>query len=208
MPPSIRKNLVLGTLLGVHAMASAAVLNFDDLPSGAQFFTADYQGFSFGTNNLATTAWFHTDESSPFYAAVSGSIYIATDVNVHNGGLLEPTQAIRSAVDFVFDGAFFTGFDTVSYELYLDGTLVHSSAQSAPLSNRPLFVASGYAGLIDAVVVRGSQGFFALDDFTYNSHLSVPEPGTLALALLGGLAGATVARRRAQPKVDTRPTRS
>lgn len=199
---------MLCTLLGLQAMASAAVLNFDDLPSGPQFFLADYRGFSFGTNDAATTAWFHTDEINPFYAAASGSIFIATDGNVHSGGLLEPTQAIRSAVDFVFDGAFFTGFDTVSYELYLDGTLVHSSAPSAALSNRPLFVASGYAGLVDAVVVRGTQGFFALDDFTYNSHLSVPEPGTLALALLGGLAGATVARRRAQRQADTGPTRA
>ena len=205
MHRSTTRQLMLGALLGIHAVAPAAVLSFDDLPAGDAFFVADYQGFSFGSNDIATNAWFHSDQSSPFYQPSSGSKFIATDVSLYTGELLAPTQAIRSAVDFVFDGAFLSGFDTVRYELYLDDMLVHSSAESAALTSLPLFVASGYTGWVDAVVVRGTQGFFALDDFTYNSHQSVPAPGSLALALVGGLLGAAITRRRAQPGTGRSP---
>lgn len=202
---STTRQLMLGALLGIHAVAQAAVLSFDDLPEGAAFFAADYQGFSFGSNNIATNAWFHSDQSSPLYRPSSGSKFIGTDASLYTGELLAPTQSIRSAVDFVFDGAFFSGFDTVRYELYLDDTLVHTSAESAALTSLPLFVASGYAGLVDAVVVRATQGFFALDDFTYNSHQSVPAPGSLALALMGGLLGAAITRRRVPPGLGRSP---
>lgn len=179
----------------VAQAGNASVLNFDDLTSTTlpDWFTADYHGFKFGTNNTATTAWFFTDEVSPFYTPTSGKQYISTDFSIHNGGLFEATQSITSATDFVFNGAYFTGGDQVRYQLYNNGVLKHTSADSALLDNSPVFVASGYNGLVDEIVILGTQGFYALDDLTYN----VPEPTSLALVLLAGVAGALTVRRKA-----------
>jgi hypothetical protein len=106
-------------------LASATVLTFDDLGSGQGFFLSNYQGFMFGTNNIVTTAWFHTDETSTFYAPHSGSVYIATDFQLYSGAAYEATQPISSATPFVFNGAWFSGGETVGYQLYL-GIHVHA----------------------------------------------------------------------------------
>jgi hypothetical protein len=75
---------------------------------------------------------------------------------------------------------------------------VHTSTDSALLNDSsPIFVNSGYTGLVDEVVILGTQGFYALDDFTYNESTGVPEPTSLALVLLAGAAGVGATRRRA-----------
>jgi hypothetical protein len=178
----------------VAQAGNAAVLNFDDLTSTTlpDWFTADYHGFRFGTNNTATTAWFFTDEVSPNYGASSGNQYVSTDFNLYSGAPFEATQGITSAVDFVFNGAYFSGFDQIRYQLYNNGVLVHTSADSALLDATPRFVTSGYNGLVDEIVILGTQGLYAMDDFTYN----VPEPTSLALVLLAGVAGALTLRRK------------
>jgi len=188
------------TLAAVCSMgaAQAAVLTFDDLPAGETFFLSDYQGFRFGTNLMATTAWFHTDQVSAFYTPATPTKYISTDFQLYTGALFEATQGITSAVDFVFDGAFFSGFDRVRYQLFNNGVLVHTSADSALLNNTPTFHASGFSGFVDEVVVLGSQGFYALDNFTFNSGLNVPEPATYSLVVAALLAAGVSRRRRAR----------
>jgi hypothetical protein len=184
---------VLATLVPV---ASADVLTFDDLTNGPTFFTSDYNGFKFGTNNIADTAWFATDEISGFYPFKSASTVVSTDFGLYEpGNLHEATQGITSAADFTFQGAWFGGFSTITYKLYNNGNLVHTSAESGPLSDTSAFVPSGYAGLIDEVVIVGEQGYYVMDDFTYNTP-PVPEPGTVALMLVGLAAVGSVVRRR------------
>ncbi len=184
--------------------AQASVLDFEDVfpATGPHFFLADYHGFRFGTNDIATTAWFYTDEVSTFYTPSSPTHFIATDFNLYPSAPTDPiqaTQSITSTVAFKFDGAWFTGENAIRYELYSGGVLVHTSADSALLTDTiPLFVGSGYTGLVDEVKVFGRQGFYALDDFTYNTAVSIPEPTSLALVLLAGVAGVGAQRARSK----------
>ena len=210
-PKRLFKIAALAALAATGPAPQAAVLTFDDLVGtgptgpGLDWFTADYQGFRFGNNSAQTNTWFHTDESAsggslPEYTPVSGARYVATcapdptQCPSHTGALHEATLPITSAIDIVFNGAYFSGYDTVYYELYDDGALVHTSAASPDLGGTgvPVFVASGYFGAVDQVVVRGRQGFFAMDDFTYSV---VSEPGGLALVALAGLMGLATRRR-------------
>lgn len=179
-------------------VATAAVLNFDDLSGGPAFFLSDYQGFRFGTNDIATTAWFYTDLAGPTYVPHSGTHYIATDFQLYSGGLNDPTQPISRTTPFVFSGAYFSGIDTITYQLFAGSTLVYTSSASAPLTSTSTFIASGYSGSVNSVVIVGHQGFYALDDFTYTAAASVvPEPETLPLLAAGLLClGLAVQRRR------------
>lgn len=193
----LARSLCAIALIATVPAVRADVLTFDDLPSGPAFFIANYHGFQFGTNDPQTTAWFHTDEASPFYVPHSGSTYIATDFTLYQVDPFTTTQPISSTTAFVFDGAWFSGGEQVHYELYSGGSLVFTSADSAVLTDVPIFVASGYAGLVDSVVIYGHQGFYVLDDFTYNARATdVPEPSGIALLGIGALACVLARRRR------------
>lgn len=187
-------------------MANATVLNFDDLngylPPGPpaiqeEWFTATYNGLSFGDLSPTTNSWFYSQRAIPgVYRASSGNTFAATDFASYTGAVLEsllPGQTITSTTDFVFNGAAFSGYDQIQYQLLNNGAVVHTSAVYNLVADTPLFYASGYAGLIDEINILGTQGFYAMDDFTFNQ---VPEPNGLALVLAAGAAGALVTRRR------------
>jgi hypothetical protein len=188
---NMRLVCVLALATAMAPVARAGVLTFDDLPPGTAFFTADYRGFRFGTNDIATNAWFHTNDLSPVFTPSTPTKIVATDYTLYSGDAFEQAQPISSMLDFVFNGAEFSGFDRVRFDLYLDGARVHTSANSPELGSVPVFVASGYGGLVNAVVVRGTQGFYALDNFTFN----VPEPRTYALAGLALVAAGAMRRK-------------
>lgn len=199
MNTSIRTVLALLAAACMGTATQAAVLTFEDLPAGGpQFFLADYNGFRFGTNNIQTTAWFWSDEVTPFYTPSSPTHYVATDFQLYSGGAFEATQGITSAADFVFNGAFFSGEGQIRYQLFNNGGLVYTSTDSAALADAtPLFVSSGYAGAVDEVVILGKQGFYIMDDFTYNTQtVPVPEPGAVSLVLLAGFMGLVATRRK------------
>lgn len=186
------------SLVCVLPMASATVLSFDDL-SGTNFFTSTYKGFNFGDNSPATNPWFYSDQASPFYTPKSGTHFVATDFTLYDStNPAQATQAITSATAFKFDGAWFSGGDQIQYQLYSGSSLVYTSTPSATLTSTPMFVASGYTPLVTGVVVIGRQGFYGMDDFTYNTVAAVPEPSTYALLAAGLLAVGYVARRRQQ----------
>lgn len=192
------RKAVLAAFIGSAAtVAHADVLNFDDFSNGLRFFTANYQGFKFGTNNASDNAWFHTSSATVDYTPHSGAIFVATDFQLYNNtNPWEATQPISNTVPFKFDGAWFSGGDQVRYQLYSGGSLVYTSADSQVLTAVSSWVPSGYMNLVDSVVIVGRQGFYAMDDFTFNSP--VPEAGSLALFTAGLLGlGALVRRRQA-----------
>lgn len=185
--PTLRA-VALGAALAFGlAAAQAAVLNFDDLPDGQL-------PLSYGGLDWSAAGW--TAFATPFapYTPSSGAGRVATGFLADDANSL-----IRFGAPASFQGAFFAGQGgaLLGFDLFLNGQLVHSSARLDP-SATPSFLASGYAGLVDAVVVRSANhGEFVMDDFTFTA--AVPEPASYAL-MLAGLAGIACVVRRRQPQ--------
>lgn len=194
----IYKIFLLGALFLSWSMpAQAKVISFEDLGPGAQFVLSSEDAFDFGTNNIFDTAWFYSDQANGVYQSHSGSTFLATDASLYTGQSYEAAQAITRSTPFIFDGAYFSGLSDVGYELYLDTKLVFASKTATKVSPSATFIASGYKGAADSVVIMGKQGYFALDDFTYHNVVtSVPEPTSWLLLIVGfGAMGATLRRQ-------------
>jgi hypothetical protein len=184
----ILRRVVIAAALALGApFASATVLTFDDL--GADGLVPS----SYGGLDWSTSTWFNFGGDQAPFSAHSGS-YRAT---LGWDGSTE-TSAIGFAKPDTFAGAWFAGFEGVSvtFDLYFQGAQVASSAALA-LNGNSSFLSSGYAGLVDRVLVRSTDpANFVMDDFTFGSP--VPEPATTALLLAGlGLVGVAARRRRA-----------
>jgi hypothetical protein len=162
--------------------AATVVVNFDDLADSGVV-PDGYGGINWGGQ------WTYYGFSQPPYNPSSPPNRVYDIVREGQFSLLTPA---------VFDGAWFSGESsaTVQFNLYLSGLLVASSGVLAP-SDVPTFLGSGYAGLVDEVgVVSPAPDHFVMDDVTYGSGTSTPEPATLSL--VGGAVGllAFVVRRR------------
>lgn len=189
MNPRFIRGLAASAVLALGApLASADVLGFDDI--------ADYGSVptNYGGLDWSSSSWIAFGDAQDPYAAHSGDWRVSTDF-----GSSDADSTIRFLSASVFDGAWFSGYGeaSVTFALYLGGALVANSATLAP-TGAASFLASGYAGLVDTVVVSSPlQAFYAMDDFTFHAPpvTAVPEPQTWAL-MFAGLGIVCIARRK------------
>lgn len=171
--------LLATAILAIGATcAQATVLDFEDL-SGQDVLPSNYAGLTWGSG------WGHYDWPQYPFSPASGvqRLYNSFD-----------DDWFKFASDVVFNGAFFAGYDKAKFELYDDGVLVHTSS-TLYLSDTATFLASGYTGLVDEVRLNVLNGYFVIDDITFDAQ--VPEPLTLSLF---GVSLAALACTRRRPK--------
>lgn len=185
MKPSIRALLAGAALAACLPSAMATVLSFDDLAQDGSL------PLNYGGLDWSAAGWTVFSTPAAPYTPHSGLGRVATGFMAADASSL-----IRFTKAGTFDGAYFAGLGgaTLSFELFLNGSKVHSSAVLDP-SATPSFLASGYAGLVDAVVVKSANhGEFVMDDFSFTQ--AVPEPQTYALLISGLFVVGRLARRR------------
>lgn len=179
--------ILLSFLLSFSVASHAAVVTFEDInpaPASYDVMPSPYSGFTF-------TNWFFGPDT--IYTPASGVNDLFTDYyqGDPNAYVITDANGVSRASSFYFDGAWFSGFSGVQFELYLGGNLVATSgslpdAAAGPYG--PTWLSSGYAGLVDTVRVSGVQGYFAMDDFTYrlpDDGGTVPVSSTLSLLAIG-----------------------
>ena len=179
--------LIASVLVLGSSLASATVCDFESLGPGAGVVPTGYCGINWAGE------WNYYDGFQPPYTPASGTERVYTTGNAPSGEFFFTSPV-------TFTGAWFSGYDAVvgpnqiNFYLYLSGNLVSTSGILIP-SDVPAFLASGYTGQVDEVLVFSNQalGYFVMDDVTYNS---TPEPGTLGLLLTGALGAAGAVRRR------------
>ena len=161
--------------------SASTVLNFDGYTGYGDMAPTAYGGF-------AWTGWFYynTNQTGLPYNASSPDTRLTTSTNAN---------AIVSATPFYFEGAWFSGYATAAlhYELYLAGVKVKTTSAFAP-SATPTFVASGYTGAVDTVVVVSLiPNYFVMDDFTYSTVPTTPTalPPTAPVNVTATVASST-----------------
>ena len=164
------------TMLALAGASDATVLTFEgtDGPISAN------GGITFSDGWVS-----YSDPPSP-YNAHSGNARIYTNDELGSWTFDSPVS---------FDGAWFAGYYSLSYDLFSQGQLVASSG-TIELSDVSTFLGNSYTGLIDKVVVNGTTDYYVADDITFNANSgAVPEPASWAL-LIAGFAMTGVAMRR------------
>ncbi len=211
MNTMIRKLAAAAALACLVPVASADVLNFDDMTGGPLPFSSAYHGFTFtyitGSRTAACSycvgSWYwddHNDvapDAKNYFKSPSTSMW--TDYDQFAVPSHSESKDIKAAAPVTFDGAYFTSvFDggDVTFNMYLGGLLVHTSATLLNMqrADAPAYLASGYAGLVDTITVTGWNGYYAMDNFTFTT-VTVPEPSSYAL-ILAGLAALRLTYRR------------
>jgi hypothetical protein len=193
--------------LALHAATAGAVLvTFDDLNLSANDPIPDgYQGINWTTTPvLVDFRWFPSASVDPIHPSPTppGTAY------AHNA-FGDVSASFRFLTPEIFNGSYIYAIAdtcgascpthkplTVKFDLYLGGVLKHESSTLNGNSDWQ-FLASGYSGLVDEVVIVKSSIQFAafMDNISYSEP--VPEPAIWALLFPGFLlVGLAACQRR------------
>jgi hypothetical protein len=170
------------TVLALAAMPATAstVLDFESLPTGAGAMPLNYSGLE----------WVHCSDYHFDQAPVNAA---SGDQQLYADNRLNP---IYSGQAFVFEGAYSVdgGTAPLYHKLFLNGDRMSNSAAWVPTAT-PSFLASGYAGAVDVVMIYSEKPrSFVMDNFPFSTALPIPEPAT-AFVLASGLALLSLKRR-------------
>lgn len=190
---NVKKILVAASVFAATlASANTTVLTFDDLQTngGVVQMPQHYGGLTWDFSSNWSIGWQVWDTAQYSYPAASGDNVAFAHSN---------EIGVSFANASVFNGAFFGGHTTASFDLYLNNQLVASSpvGSMGTSGNAAQWIGSGYSGLVDRVHVKtyGGRSDWVMDNFTFTT--AVPEPETYAMLLAGmGLIGSIVKRRK------------
>ena len=193
------KKIILGCyLLLCTSLASAAVINFDDLSGNpAETITDGYQGFNWTTLGSINSSEY---PGSGFEAGV-----VSGNNSAYNMYGLDANVSLATGGSFDFIGAFFTAawvgdyYHEISFEGWLDGVLVYSVDSAIALANdSPTWIQLDWRGIDQLTIYSNLAGWdqWVMDDFTVTINAAnVPESSGLMLMLMG-LIGVSILRRR------------
>lgn len=176
MKPSPKK--LISGLLAAFALASmpahATVVNFNSLRgAGAVPMPGVFQNIAW------EQGWYYLSSPFPPFNSHTNPTRVFSDAAEKSFTFLDGDQ--------IFSGAWFAGYYYVSFKLYNDGVLVHSSPTLELFgTGRARFLSTGYKGFVDKITVVGIPGGYVMDDVTY--YAEIPEAGVPALMLAGMLA--------------------
>jgi hypothetical protein len=180
-----------------NAVGPQTVLAFDDINTGSNVVAmpSGYGGVSW-PNNVGVYGF--TQEGN--FLPQSPPNRVVFNRSPGGGQLSGVAETVVTFINSpkIFNGAYVSGFLDVHFNLYSGGTLVGTSSvlNLGPIDNAtsgPTFLASGYAGPVDAVGIFGDRLRFCIDDFTFEE---VPEPSTLLLLAIGAIS--LLGRRKAR----------
>lgn len=175
--------------------AHAAVISFDDLDAGAMLTSLEDHGAYAG---FTWSRWYLGDTGVGGYgnAAHSGINYVMNGYGVD-------ALAIDRAAAFDFTGAWFAApaingarATWVRIDAFDGSGALLGSTGLVAIDGVHRWVAGGFANVHRLVVTR-DEGFFAMDDFTFQEASPVPEPAT-PLLFAAGAAALALRRRFAQ----------
>jgi len=184
-------------LLVFSTPSFAAILNFDDLRGGGTKLDS-YNGFSWGN----FYSYFYDNYNLGYHNTLSP---VSATAFIYNGCGTQSAMSITSTSNFIFNGAYLTGWANANNEWYanahsvtingyLSGNKVSTYVANLNLGRMNYF-ATGWSTPVDKLVFTsdGNNKWFLMDNFTYN-QTPVPVPSTALL--LGPCLVAIVLWRR------------
>ena len=186
----VASSLIVGAAALVPQAAQATVVNFDSL-TGNGIVANGYGGITWDSN------WSYYDTpQTPYNPSSWATRIFANYKKFPEKKFSDISFSFGTPVSF--QGASFAGFPSLgdlTVSVYLAGIPKATTSLFSPTASST-FLANGYIGAVDKVVVHGNAGYYVMDDVTYASVSTVPVPAAIWLMLTGvaGLAGIRRAR--------------